>query len=173
MIDAIRKKFFSNSDRGNEEMSIENEKQATLAVDNDMADQLKQAQETLVAQAADMQALTELVEEMSTKYTALQSSLAASEAAKASLVLDAKAKQLAARREAIVAAVGSSKVDSLMSATELLSDEQFGAVVGAMSVALNVESKSVMFNEVGISASPVVETKEETAEMKILKARFK
>ena len=150
MIDAIRKKFFSG-EKGSE-MKEKPAQASTPAVDTNMAAELKQAQDALTSQAADMQALTELVQELSTKFEQAQAALNASEAAKAALVAEAATKRLATRKEAIVAAVGTDKAETLMAATETLDDAQFNAVVGAMAASFEAEAKSKMFTEAGVSA---------------------
>lgn len=147
----------------------------TMAVENnaEMAAELKVAKETLVSQAADMQALTELVEELSAKFEKTQAALDASEGAKANLVADAKAKQLATRKAAVEAAVGTEKAEALMTATETLDDIQFNAIVDAMAKSFDIETKGSMFKDVGVAATAdATKVVEESAEMKLIRAKY-
>lgn len=170
MIKTIKKIF--SGEKGSEEMKKKEETQAELAVDSELAAQLEQAQESLASQAADMQALTEMVEELSAKFEQAQAALAVSEQTKADLIVDAKTKQFEARKAVVEAAVGTGKADALMLATEQLDDAQFNAIVSAMAMSFDNESKSLMFKEVGVSASTdATEVQEESAEMKLLKAK--
>lgn len=155
MIDAIRKKFFSG-EKGSEEMKENPSQASTPAVDKELAAQLTQAQATLATQSEELAALTKMVGELSAKFEQTNAALEASEATKAALVAEATAKRLATRKEAIVAAVGTSKADSLMAATESLDDTQFNAIVGAMAASFEAEAKSKMFTEAGVAAEAVV-----------------
>lgn len=114
--------------------------------------------------------------EMSALYEVAQAALAASDAAKEQLVVDAKQVRLAARKEAIVASIGSAKADALLAATDALDDTAFNAVVGAMANSFETEASSALFSEVGVAAktdaSAVVTEPEESQEAKMLKAKY-
>lgn len=164
-------KFFSGE--GSEEMK-KTETQAELSA-VEMAAQLKQAQEALSSQAADMTALTELVEELSAKVTQAQAELAAAEKSKADLIADAKAKQAAARKVKVEAVIGENeKAVKLLAATENMEDAQFEAVVSALAGSFEAEAKTEMFKEVGVAAEADAAkvVTEESAEMKMLKAKY-
>lgn len=146
------KKFF-NAEQSDKEVSMKKEDaQAELSA-VEMAAQLKQAQEALSSQAADITALTELVEELSTKVTQGQAELAAAEKSKADLITDAKAKQAAARKAKVETAIGENeKAAKLLAATENMEDAQFEAVVSALAGSFEAEAKTEMFKEVGVAA---------------------
>jgi len=104
----------------------------------------------------------------------LEAKVAALEAEKATTVATAEAKRLAARKEKIVEAVGTARADALMAATEALDDTAFDAVVSALKLSVDTEAKSEMFKEVGAAAEvDAAKVTEESAEMKILKAKYK
>lgn len=139
----------------NSEMTTQ-ETQPTLAVDNKTAElqaQLATATEQLTKQAADLQALTEMVEEMSAQMASTKAALADSEAVQVDLVAQAATKRLEARTEAIKAAVGDSQLESLLAATDKMDDAQFEVIVGAMAKSFETEAKSAMFQEKGVSAA--------------------
>jgi hypothetical protein len=97
----------------------------------------------------------------------------AAEAAAAQAAAEAAAAKLNARKEKIVAAVGTERADALMAATQALDDAAFDAIVSAMSLSVQIEAKTGMFAEVGATAdanaaAPI----EESPEMKILKAKY-
>lgn len=148
-------KFFSG-EKGSDEMK-KTETQADMSA-VEMAAQLKQAQEAFSAQAADMQAMQELMEEMSSKLEQASAALAATEAAKAALVAEAAAKRLTARKERIEAAIGTEKAPALLAATETMEDAAFEAVVSALAGSVEQEAKGKMFTETGVAAEakPVV-----------------
>lgn len=111
--------------------------------------------------------------EMAGKYEAAQAQLAAIAAEKAELVANAAAAKLAARKEKIVAAIGTEKADALMEATDALDDAQFNAVVSAMAGSVEAEAKTDLFKEVGVTAeADASKVNEESAEMKILKQKY-
>jgi len=87
--------------------------------------------------------------------------------------LQAEAKRQEARKAAVEAAVGTAKADGLMAATAALDDAAFQAVVDALSLSVEAEANSAMFNEAGASAEADVDAAGESAEMKIIKDRYK
>ena len=142
----------------------------------ELAAQLASSMEALASQAEALQAVTEKLTEMSALYEVAQAALAVSDAAKEQLVVDAKQVRLAARKEAIVASIGTAKADALLAATDALDDTAFNAVVGAMANSFETEASSALFSEVGVSAktdaSAVVTEPEESQEAKMLKAKY-
>jgi hypothetical protein len=81
--------------------------------------------------------------------------------------------KFAARKEKVVAAVGTAKADPLMAATETLDDAAFEAVMGALSASADTESNSKMFQEKGVTVEVVAsQVTEESAEMKMLKKKY-
>lgn len=113
--------------------------------------------------------------ELATELATLQAAFKSAEGAQAALVADAKAKVLAARKEKIVAAVGTGKADALLTATESLEDAAFNAVVSAMAGSVDAEANTNLFKEVGVDAqadaTQVTEADNETA--KLLAAKYK
>lgn len=136
----------------------------------------------VAALTAELTNTKEMLETTSDLVTELQSKLSSIEAAyeeakaaleelqevKAKLVAEAAEKRLKARKEKIEASVGTSKVDSLMSATESLSDEQFEAVVSAMSASAEKEASSQMFTEAGATVEVDASKVQEEDELKRL-----
>jgi chromosome segregation ATPase len=118
------------------------ESESLLAQATEQVEILKVEKEQLTAQLAEAAAQLESLKEFA----------AAAEAEKARLVAEAEAARLNARKEKIVAAVGTERADALMAATEALGDEQFNAVVAALNVSAAVEAQSEMFTEVGADA---------------------
>jgi hypothetical protein len=70
-------------------------------------------------------------------------------AAREKAAAEAKA---AARKEKIVAAVGTDKAASLLAATEKMEDGAFDAVMAALTTTQTVEAKTDLFKEVGVDA---------------------
>lgn len=104
----------------------------------------------------------------------LKSALDAEKAAKEELIAKAKDAKLAARKERVVAAVGTDKADGVMAAVESLDDAAFEAIVSAMQGSVDAEAKSSMFKEVGVTAEvDASKVAEESQEMKLLKAKYK
>lgn len=165
-------KFFSDP----KEVSMKQEGKQTDTAAPEMAAKLASTLEAMASQAEALQAVTDKLTEMSALYEGAQAALNAVEDAKAALVADAKAVRLAARKEAIVASVGTDKAESLLSATDALDDAAFKAVIGAMATTFDKEAKSPLFSEVGVSdksESPdVAAVVEESAEAKLLKAKY-
>lgn len=117
----------------------------------------------LKAQAADIEALTEMLGELSTKFAAANEALLTAEKSKADLVADVAAKKLAARKEKVVAIAGTEKAEAFMANAESFSDEQFEAVVGLMAASFDAEAKSPMFNEKGVAAEAPAAEEEDLA----------
>jgi len=111
----------------------------------------------LVAQlATSTSALTELqasFAELTTKFEAAQAALSIVENEKKELATKAAEARLVARKEKIVAAVGTSQADALMAAVGGLEDAQFNAVVSAMATSREAEAQTEAFQEVGVSGN--------------------
>lgn len=123
-------------------------------------------------------AMLEAAEKITSLEAALAEANAALEAAnadKAQAVVDAAALKAAARKEKVIAAVGTERAPALLTVTEGMEDAAFDAVLSALSTGAKAEAESPLFTEVGVDAqadtAKVVES--ESAEMKILKAKYK
>lgn len=111
--------------------------------------------------------------EMTAKFEAAQAELATLAAEKAEMVANARAVKLAARKEKVVAAIGTEKADGLMLATEGLDDAAFEAVVSALAGSVDAEAKTELFSEVGVAAeADAAKVVEESEEMKLLKQKY-
>lgn len=94
-------------------------------------------------------------------------------AEKAAMIADAAEKKMSARKEKIVAAIGTTKAEGVMAATKDLDDAQFEAIVSALATSIDAEAKSEMFTEKGASAeADASKLNEETPEMKALKKKY-
>lgn len=180
MLDALRKKFFSNTNEEVENMKKEDIVQADLSANTDVAVQLAAAQELLATQAASLAesagvtaTMMSEMKELSAKLEQAQSALAAVEDAKAALAVDAHKAKMDARKARVEASIGTDKSVALMSATEALDDASFDAVVKALAGSVEVEAQSTMFKEVGVSGEvDTSKIEEEGAVMKALKAKY-
>lgn len=87
----------------------------------------------------------------------------------------AEAAKLTARKEKIVAAVGTERADALMEATKDTPDASFEAVVAALTVSTALEAKSKMFTAQGADGTQAdagqTADAVESETMKIVKAR--
>jgi DNA repair exonuclease SbcCD ATPase subunit len=133
-----------------------------------LADAAAQLQEVSTA----LETAVAAVAEADAKAAGLQAQLEAVNAEKIAAEAEAAAKRLTARKEKIEAAVGTSKSDALMAATESLDDAAFDAVVSALSLSVDAEGKTGMFKEVGVAAEADAAKVEESAEMKILREKY-
>lgn len=106
----------------------------------------------VASQAASLEELQASFAELNNKYTEAAAKLAEVEAAKASLVADAAAAKLAARKEKLELAVGDIKAAALLTTLEGLDDSAFSLVVDSMTVNLDAEAKSALFVEAGVTA---------------------
>jgi hypothetical protein len=154
------------------EAAIDNAVELTVdsAVLADFASQLEAIKAEFEVEKASYHAS---LAEVSAKLEAAHAELAAIAAEKAELVATAAAAKLAARKEKIVAAIGTEKADALMVATGSLDDAAFEAVVSAMTGSMDAEAKSSLFTEVGVTAeADAAKVVEESAEMRILKKTY-
>lgn len=130
--------------------------------------------EALVAATAALAELAGKFEELSTKFEAATAALAAIEAEKADMIAQAVAAKAAARKEKVEAAIGTEKAAGLLLATNGLDDAAFDAVVSALTGSVEVEAKTDLFKEVGVTAEVDAAKvgEEESKEMKLLKAKY-
>jgi predicted RNase H-like HicB family nuclease len=127
----------------------------------------------VVEMTAAMQAGATALEAMTAKYEAAMTALTVFEADKAKMVADALEVKMNARKEQIVLAVGTSKADGLMLATENLDDTAFNAVVSALTGSVDSQEDTKLFKEVGVAAqADPSKVAEISAEMKLLKAKY-
>lgn len=138
--------------------------------------ELASTKETLEASVAELTAAQEQIATMTAQYEEAVKALAELKDVKAAMEKEAEEKRMSARKQKISAAVGDSKVESLMAATMSLSDEAFDEVVGAMSASVEKESKTEMFVEKGVTAevdaSKVASEKEEDLLTKMLQEKY-
>jgi len=149
MLKGIQK--FMKSNQGDVEMSAA-----------ELSDQLVATKKSLEDQVGIFQELSDKYTKLSADYEVIKAALDKSEEAKQLLATQAKEKELAARKEKIVAAVGTGKADALLEATEGLADAQFEAIVGAMAVSMEKEAASPMFTEAGITGDVDLSKVEDT-----------
>lgn len=167
MIDKF-KKYFKTAEAATQEEEVNMEQTAPLAateLSTDLTDKLAQAQAALTEQA-------NTFAELAAKFEAATAELAAIKEAKAQAEASALEAKLTARKEKIVAAVGTDKAEALLAATQGVDDAQFSAIVEAFDAKLVSESQSAMFTEVGADGEVDVAKAEESPEMKALKAKY-
>lgn len=117
--------------------------------------------------------LTTKVEELSASLEAANAIVAKAEAEKNEIIENVFNQKMNARKERIVASVGTAKADTLFEATKSLADTEFDAVVGAVENTFKTEASSEMFEEVGASAEVVVANVEEKSALeKALKQKY-
>ena len=135
------------------------EGQANLAADNTTAELVAQLEVATVSLAAAQDTIANLTAEYATVKAAM-TSLAAE---KAALLADAEAAKFAARKDKVVATVGTAKADAIMAATAVLDDASFNAVVSAFAASFEQEKNSAMFNEVGVNLEVAPADEEDVA----------
>lgn len=113
-------------------------------------------------------ALQSEYEQIKASYEEAVKSLKELQEVKAAMESEAAQKRMDARKQKISATIGDSKVESLMAATESLDDVAFDAVVAAMAMSTDVEAKSEMFVEKGVTAE-VDASKVETDDKDVLR----
>jgi hypothetical protein len=175
MLDAIKKKLFSVTPKEVDMSKQDNSQTVQAAVDEKHTAEMTVLQETLASQSAALEAVTGKFAELQAKYSELEAQAAAADQSKADAIAEAKAVKAKARTEAITAVLGTEQAPALLAATESLDDKAFANVIEAMTANRTVEAKSTLFTEVGVSAVAEVpsEAAKESAEAKLLKAKFK
>lgn len=115
-------------------------------------------------------------DELKAKLASVEDLIAKAEAEKEAAEKAALEAKLNARKEKVVAAVGTDRADGLLAATESLTDEQFEAVVSSLAVSASAEAKSKMFVEQGAAVEAAADidvdelAKEKSEVLKLLKA---
>lgn len=137
-------------------------------------DTYKQTADAAMAEAAEkLNTLQAELAEMAGKLTEAQAALVAADTAKLDAANLAAALKLSARKEKLVASIGTERADALMQATEGMEDAAFEAVAAALGVGIEAESKSELFTEVGTDAQADGSKVTESKEMQILRAKYK
>lgn len=136
-------------------------------------DSYKETAEAMVAQAEEQAAsLSAQLAEANAKLNAATEALTVAAAEKAAAEAEALAQKLAARKEKVVAAIGTERADALLKVTENMDDAAFEAVVSALGVSAETEANSALFKEVGASGEADASQVVESAEMRILKQKY-
>lgn len=156
MLKHLQKFFNGDKTLSQEEVEMTETEKATLAAAENKAAELTVALEAASATLAEKETA---FAELTAKFETAQAALNASEAAQKELAVQAAAKRLEARTAAITAAVGTSKVEALLAATDGMADEQFNTIVSAMAASFDAEAKTPLFNEQGAAVESVVDEK--------------
>lgn len=171
MLKEYLKKVFNPASAETQEeiisMTTEENQVAAMAADNtaELTATLNTVTEAMATLQADFA-------EMKTNYEAAQAALSASAEAQATMVAQAKAKVMTERTASLSAVMGDVKGPMLAASLESLDDATFATVLSGYAASFKAEEKSEMFNEVGVAAEATqVEAVEESAEMKIIKAK--
>lgn len=153
MLDHLKKYLSKGSNTVAE--ATQQEKEDVTMTDTtlpEVSGELSEMAATVATLESNLATLQASFAELNNKYTEAAAKLAEVEAAKASLVADAAAAKLAARKEKLEFAVGSEKASTLLSTLEVLDDAAFDSVVSSMTVNLDKESLSSAFTEKGVTA---------------------
>ncbi len=149
------KRFFKTT--STEQLEVTNDEgNASMTVDNATQDpQPNAANAELTAQlAAVTSALADkeaALTKLTADFTAMQSTLANIEKAKEELIIKAKEEKLAARKAKVELAIGTTKAEEILNATNSLDDASFESVLSAFSASFELEAKSKMFVETGVT----------------------
>lgn len=168
MLERIRKAFSANADNPVAE-ATQHEENVEMTTNTEQLSAVESNAELvaeLATQASALATLQASFAELNNKYTEAAAKLAEVEAAKASLVADAAAAKLAARKEKLELAVGDVKAAALLTTLEGLDDSAFSLVVESMTVNLDAEAKSALFVEKGVTASADAEKVVEAGSIK-------
>ena len=136
-----------------EEVEMTEIEKATFAAAENKAAELSVALEAATATLAEKESV---IAELSAKFEQAQAALATSADAQAVLAADIASKRLEARTAAIAAAVGTDKVDALLTATDAMADEQFNVIVSAMAASFDAEANTSTFKEAGVATAETV-----------------
>lgn len=153
MLDHLKKYLSKGSNNVAE--ATQQEKEDVTMTDTtlpEVSGELSEMAATVATLEANLTELQASFAELNNKYTEAAAKLAEVEAAKASLVAEAAAAKLAARKEKLEFAVGTEKASTLLSTLEVLDDAAFDSVVSSMTVNLDKESLSSAFTEKGVTA---------------------
>jgi hypothetical protein len=105
---------------------------------------------TVATLTASLEAVTTELASANAKIAELTALVDAATAFKAAAEREAAELKATARKEKLVAAVGTEKADALMAATASMDDTAFGTLVAAMTTTLTVEAAQPTFREVGV-----------------------
>jgi hypothetical protein len=156
MLKHLQKFFNGDKTLSQEEVTMTDQEKAALAAAELKTAELSAALEAATATLAEKEAA---LADLTAKHEAATAALNASAEAQAELVAQAATKRLEARTAAITAAVGTSKVEALLAATDGMADEQFNTIVSAMAASFDAEAKTTLFNEQGAAVESVVDEK--------------
>lgn len=112
------------------------------------------------------------IAELKAKLEEASATLDLMKAEKEAAVAEALAAKLEARKEKIVATLGTERAEALLKATEGMDDAAFEAVATALGVSIEEEAKSLLFSETGVDATVDASKIVETVEMKLLRQKF-
>lgn len=149
------KKYFTSQEDNNVAEATNHEENVEMTTNTEQLSAVESNAELvaeLATQASALATLQASFAELNEKYTEAAAKLAEVEAAKASLVAEAAAAKLAARKEKLELAVGDIKAAALLTTLEGLDDSAFSLVVDSMTVNLDAEAKSALFVEAGVTA---------------------
>lgn len=173
MIDALKRKLGiaaqADDAQAGANGDVEVKMEDLLETNSQLTDQLAGYNERFAAQAAELEAALRELAETKAALTAIQE-------ANAKAAADTLAAKLAARKEAIVAALGTERADAFMAATKDMPDEQFKTVMAAMALNAEAEANKPEFTEVGVDAQADVNALQAEAASNgtaaILKAKY-
>lgn len=149
------KKYFTSQEDNTVAEATQQEKEDVTMTDTtlpEVSGELSEMAATVATLEANLTELQASFAELNNKYTEAAAKLAEVEAAKASLVAEAAAAKLAARKEKLELAVGDIKAAALLTTLAGLDDSEFHLVVDSMTVNLDAEAKSALFVEAGVTA---------------------
>jgi hypothetical protein len=154
MIDALKRKLgilpatvaeAADTAKENETMDVKDKDAAALAAADTNAVDVAGLQASLASTVAELA-------DAHTKITELSALVEAAKEFNAAQVAAALEVKTAARKLAVVNAVGTVKADALMAATASLEDSAFDAVMAAMTTTAAAEADTALFKEVGVDA---------------------
>ena len=167
----VTRALTGNKDEATEQVS---ENVGVAEVQAEMAELKAQVETITEAFTEKLEQAASALKEMTEKYEAAQAALSAIEAEKAGMVAAALAAKLAARKEKVVATIGTEKADALLAATENLDYAAFSAVVSALAGSVEAEADTELFKEVGVDAElDATKVEKESKEMKLLQEKYK
>lgn len=147
--------------------------QAAVAELNGKFDEYKQTADAAMAEAAEkITGLQGELAAMAGKLTEAQAALDAADEEAVKAAQEAAALKLTARKEKVVASLGTERAEALLKATEGMNDAAFEAVASALGVSAAVEAAAPLFNEVGVDAQADASKVVESPEMRILKNKY-
>ncbi len=131
-----------------------------------------EAEGVVQAYTTQVNELTTALADAAEQVASLTTALAEATAEKTAAVEAAAAQKLADRKEKIVALVGEINADAMLQVTTDMDDQRFETFIAAISGVQAKEAKSPLFKEVGATTDVEVPQTTESAEMKLLKAKY-